>query len=201
MEARDYLKLYLSHGRLILGIMTVATVVTVVVAASQPVRQTASISLAVNRINSEATPDYQFDGYYALQAVELFSQTVVSWFDTPSLLHEIYTRAKVDPELESLNGLTNRFRVKRYSPQNIVVRLTERNETRARQLADALPPVLEERADRLNQDPTGKPLFEIVSATPVIAPSRPNILLAAGLALVLGFGLALLVVAGRHYLR
>lgn len=201
MELRDYLKMYWQQRWLIGVIMVVATATAFIVAATQPVRYASSESFAINRINPESTPDYQYDGYYALQAVDLFSQTVVSWFDTPSVIAEIYRQAKLDPETEALDRLPGRFQVKRYSAQNIVVRFTERTEDRAATLATAVSAVLQARTQALNQDPQGRPLFEIIGSTPVVAPAQPNPWVYAGLALVLSFGLGLLLAAARHYLR
>jgi hypothetical protein len=78
-----------------------------------------SVSFAVNRINSQSTAEYQYDGYYALQAADLFAQTVVSWFSTPSVLREVYDQASMDPEITTVSSLANRFKVKKYSAQNI----------------------------------------------------------------------------------
>lgn len=201
MEFRDYLKMYWSQRWLIGIVMALATATTFIVASSQPVRYESSESFAINRINPEPTADYQYDGYYALQAVDLFSQTVVSWFDTPSAIAEIYQQAQLDPEIDALSKLPSRFHVKRYSAQNIVVRFTERSEQRAHDVAAAVKAVLQNRSQTLNQDAQGRPIFEINGSTAVVSPSQPNPWLYASVALVLSFGLGLLLAAARHYLR
>ncbi len=201
MELRDYLKVYWSQRWLIGSIVLVATVAAYVVTATQPVRTGVSVSYAVNRVNKEATPDYQYDGYYALQATDLFAQTVVSWFSTPSVLQEMYGRANLDSEIQSVDSLPSRFRVKKYSAQNIVVRFTERDEARAQALVRGMAGVMGERTSQLNRSADNKSIFEVVGSTPVIAPAQPNPWLYAGAVLVLSFGLALLVAAARHYLR
>lgn len=201
MELRDYLRLYWKQRRLLLTVIVVAAAVAYVTAATRPVRYAASESFAVNRINQESTADYQYDGYYALQAADLFSQTVVSWFSTPSVLTEMYAAAKVDPEITAVNTLARRFKVKRYSAQNIVVRFSERNEDRATRVVAAVRRVMEDKAARLNQTSGGKALFEIIGTAPVIAPVRPNAWLMAGLAAAVALFAGLLLVAGREYLR
>ncbi len=201
MELRDYIKLYWAQRWLIGSMMLVATAAAFIAAAVQPVRYAASEGFAVTRINAEATPDYQYDGYYALQAADIFSQTVVSWFDTASVVNDIYTEAKLDPEADSLSALTSRFHVKRYSAQNIVVRFTERTEKRAQAVAQAVSTVLKNRTASLNQDAAGKSLYEIIGSEAAIAPSRPNAWVYAGIALVLSFVFGVGVAAFRHYLR
>lgn len=201
MELRDYISIYWKQRWLIVTVMLVATVTTYVVTAIRPIRSGVSTSLAVNRINREVTPDYQYDGYYALQAADLFAQTVVSWFRTPAILQEMYLKANLDPQIKSVDSLPSRFRVKKYSAQNIVVRFSETNDDRARRLSAAIGEVMTERAEALNQNVENKSLFAISASQPVIAPERFNPWVAAAAALVLSFGLALGLVAFRHYLR
>lgn len=201
MELRDYIKIYWQQRWLILLLVVVATAATWVFASSQPTRYGSSQAFAINRINRDTTPDYQFDGYYALQAADLFSQTVVSWFSTPSVLGEVYHEANIDPAIESLNSLPSRFKVKKYSAQNIVVRVTETSQTRVTKVAAAVKLVMEQKAAQLNQNPDGKSQFTIVGSDPIIAPVRPNAWLASLVALILSSGVSLFIAAARHYLR
>lgn len=201
MEFRDYIKVYWAQRWFILLLTAIAVITTLAVAATRPTMTGVSMSFAINRTNKEVTTQYQYDGYYALQASDLFAQTVVSWFSTPSVLREVYDQANLDPEIQSLNSLPSRFSVKKYSAQNIVVRYTERNNERATKLADALKTVMEQKASQLNQTSDGKSIFEIVAGAPVVADARPNIWLAGGVALILGLAVALFIAAARHFLR
>lgn len=201
MELRDYFKIYWAQRWFIVAIVLIATVTTYVLVATRPVRSGVSTSFAVNRINKEVTPDYQYDGYYALQAADLFAQTVVSWFRTPAVLQEMYQRANLDPEIQSVDSLPTRFRVKKYSAQNIVVRFSESTNDRAKRLSVAMGEVLTARAEELNQTADNKSLFAIAASKPVIAPDQLNPWLYAAAAFVLSGGLALLMAAFRHYLR
>lgn len=201
MELRDYLKMYWSQRRLIIAMVVLATVATYLVAASRPVQSSVSTSFAVNRINREVTPDYQFDGYYALQAADLFAQTVVSWFSTPAILQEIYQQANLDPEIQSVDSLPSRFHVKKYSAQNIVVRFNERTPARARQVAQAMSEVMARQTEQLNKTADNKSIFALVAAKPVVADTKPNPWALSAAAVVVSFGLALLTAAGRQYLR
>lgn len=201
MDFRDYLHIYWRQRWLILGLTLTAAVAAYLVAATRPVMTAVSMSFAINRTNKEATSQYQYDGYYALQAADLFAQTVVSWFSTPSVLREVYDQANLDPEIRSLNSLLARFSVKKYSAQNIVVKFKERTRQRAETVAAAMKVVMEAKASRLNQAADGKSLFEIVASPAVVAAARPNGWLPGGVALVLGFALSLFVAAARHFLK
>src|SRR3990167_294282 len=91
----------------------------------RPISYDTSLAFTINRINKQETAEYQFDGYYAIQASDLFSQTVMSWLMTPSVLLEIYQQAGIDPKISSLEEISSRFKTRQYSPQNIVVRYKE----------------------------------------------------------------------------
>ncbi len=200
-EFRDYLNMYWRQRLMIAIVVVVATIATWVTASAQPVRYAASESFAINRINRQNTTAYQYDDYYALQAADLFAQTVVSWFSTPSILQEAYVKANLDPMIDSVNSLPSRFKVRKYTAQNIVVRFTETTQDRADKLATSIRQVIEARSATLNQNPDGKSIFEIIGADAVVARSRPNALLLSAAALVLSLGAGLLLAALRHYLR
>lgn len=161
----------------------------------------ASLSFTVNRINRQETADYQFDGYYAIQASDLLSQTLLSWFLTPSVLLEIYQRAGLDPHIDSINELTGRFRARKFSPQNLVVNFSELDPVSAEKLAQAIGEVVKERAHALNQTSEGQAIFEVVPATPVIVKTEPNIILNTVAALASSILIGLALVAILRYLR
>lgn len=201
MELRDYLRVYWQRRWLIVTIMAIGFVVATVIAYTRPIQYRASTSFAINRINRQETTEYQYDGYYALQAGDLFAQTVVSWFSTPSIVQEMYQAGGVDPETVLPTKLPSRFRVKKYSAQNIVVRYTESTKERSEKLSAGIKQVLERRTSDLNQTSTGKSLFEIVGTAPVIIAGRLNPWVAGGLAALAGLFIGLILAAGQHYLR
>lgn len=184
--------------------MGIILLLTVIVAAAsgvwtafQPVTHKASLAFTVNRINKQDTLDYQYDGYYAIQASDLFSQTVVSWFLTPSFVLEVYDRAEVAPAIDSLEKFTSRFKTRKYSAQNIVVAFTERDEQTAEGISAAVVSLVEERAAELNQTSDRKALFEVVGSQPVIVEQRPSVVINSVIGLVAG----LLIGFGFVYLR
>lgn len=201
MELRDYLKVYWKQRVMIGLLVLIATATAMAIAATRPERTGVSVSFAINRTNREATAQYQYDGYYALQASDLFAQTVVSWFSTPSVLLEVYQNVNLDPAIQSINSLPSRFSVRKYSAQNIVVKFTETDTGRAEKVADGLKKVMESKASMLNQTSDGKSLFEIVGGVPVIAPIKLSLALIAVVTAVLSLAIGMFVAAARHYLR
>lgn len=175
--------------------------VAVAVAVLSPTTFDTSISFSVNRINRQETKEYQFDEYYALQASNLFAETVVSWFATPSIVQEIYERAAVDPRIRSIDELASRLKTRKPSSQNIVVRFREEQREDAAALVAALTDIAEERTAALNQSADRKALFELVTAKPVIVERRPNVLLAAAAGLLAGLFISSLLVSLAAYLK
>lgn len=134
----------------------------------KPVKYDTSLAFTINRINKQETAEYQYDDYYAIQASDLFSQTVMSWFMTPSVLLEIYQKAGIDPRISSLEEISSRFKVKKYSPQNIVVRFQERDSASAEKISQAVTTVIQNMASASNQTANQKSLFEVKGNKPVI---------------------------------
>ncbi len=170
---------------IIVGVLVI-TLASATAAYLTPAQYDTSISFSINRINKQETPYYQYDGYYAIQASDLFSQTVLSWFLTPSVLLEIYSKAGVDAQVKSINTLTSRFKAKKYSAQNIVVTFTERDQDSAQKISQALISTIQDKAKVANQTADQKALFEIVGATPVIIQSKPSVMLIGAIGLVAG---------------
>jgi capsular polysaccharide biosynthesis protein len=163
----------------------------------KPVTYDTSISFSINRINRQETAEYQYDGYYAIQASDLFSQTVMSWFMTPSVLLEIYDQAQIDPQIQSLTDLTSRFKTKKYSPQNIVVKYSERDQETATKIAAAIVTVIEKKSTDANQTSDQKALFDVQGAKPVIVQNKPILWLNTAIGIIagllVGFSLAYLL--------
>jgi uncharacterized protein involved in exopolysaccharide biosynthesis len=200
-ELRDYLKAYWQQRWMIIAVVVVATAATIITVKLQPIKYASSESFAINPINRQTTADYQYGGYYSLQAADLFAQTAISWFSTPSVLRDVYTQAKLNPDIKTVDSLPARFKVKKYSSQNIVVRFSESTRARATDLSQAIRDVMEQRASRLNLTADNKPLFEVVGTDPVIAPAQPSWQLWGLVALVLSFGFSLTIAALRFYMK
>lgn len=184
----------LKYKWFILALTLLAAVFSFIFAYLKPAVFDTSISFSINQINRQKTAQYQYDDYYAIQASDLFSQTVMSWFMTPSVLLEIYDKAGVDPQIKSINSFTSRFNIKKYSPQNIVVRFKERDNKTAEKISDSIISVISQKAAASNQDADNKSLFEVKGAEPVIVQTKPLLWLYTLIGLVSGFILSLIIV-------
>lgn len=185
----------------ILFFVLIVTAVTFVLSVSAPPRYVTSLSISVNRTAGQPTSDYQYDGYYALQASDLFSQTLLSWFLTPSVLLAFYERAGIDPQIGSLNDLTSRFRARKFAAQNLVVQFTENDRQSAQKLAEAISAVVQEQGSTLDTSTDNKATFAIVPAKAVIVETRQNALLNTLAACVGSLLLGFAFLASWRYVR
>lgn len=199
MELRESIGIF--KRRWILAVVLFVVVVGGAFAWSytRPKHYTTSISFAVNTVASTQANEYQYGGYYALQAADLFSQTVVSWLQTPSVLVSIYSRANLPTDVNSLSSLTSRFKTKKYSAQNIVVTYSSPTESEAHKLATALSTEISTRTASLNQNAQNKSQFEVVAGDPVVVLAHPNPVLIAAASAVVALTLILFLVPFVEY--
>ena len=196
MQILNSLRILTKYWWLFVLIIIIPVIIAVFFANTRADKYTTSISFTVNRINKQPTTEYQFDGYYALQASDLFSDTVVSWFLTPSVIVEMYDKAGLNPDLVSLSGLTSRFKIKKYSSQNLVVKFASASTEDSAKLATAVINIVETKSAQLNQSADRKALFEVIGAKPVTVQDSKQLPLVGFVGLVIGLFLAVIVFGG-----
>lgn len=176
----------------------VAGIGLVVATSTRPKYQT-SVSFSIALTQKQQTPDYQYDGYYAIKAAELVSQTLISWFLTPSVILDIYSDAGVPPNISNLNRFVARFKARQHAAQNIVITFKEDDETKARAIAESIVTVVEKKGEALNTTEQREALFDVQGSTPVIVKTRLNPYLTVGSAMLFGFFIALFAVSVKEY--
>ncbi len=194
MDLKDYLKILNQHKKIIVVLTLLIALAAFLFAYLQPVVYDTSIAFTINRTAKQKTTDYQYDGYYAIQASNLFAQTIMSWLMTPAFVLEVYQQAGVEPSIQSLDKLGSLLSSKKLSPQNVVVRFKEKDETVAKKIGAALIDKVEQKAKEINKTSEGDSLFEVVGYEPVIAPYKPDIKLVTVIGLVVGLMLSCFLV-------
>lgn len=185
----------------IIILVIISLVCSYIFVVVKPIEYDTSISFSINRINRQETTEYQYDGYYSIQASDLFSQTVMSWFMTSSVLLEIYDNAKVDPKITSIEKFTSRFKTKKYSAQNIVVRFKERDRETAEKISNSIIKIIEDKSAKANQTSDQKALFEVIGAKPVIVEQRSNLWFTLLLGFIAGLVVSIILIYIFEYFR
>src|SRR3989304_5680738 len=88
-----FLKIINQNKIRIIAIALIVGILSVLIAQFLPAKYDASVALNVIRVNREETSDYQYDGFYAIQASNLFAETIVSWLETPAVVKENYEQS------------------------------------------------------------------------------------------------------------
>jgi len=174
MELFHYFRVHGRYWRLSVVSFLAILAVGYTWAYTRPSRFQTSVALVVRQSQSQPTEDYQFDGYYALQSADIFAQTVVSMLQAPSVVVEIYERAGMATQPRSWRSLSDRFKAKKQSAQNILVSYTTPSAEEATKLADALTGVLTSRITSLNSAANSKSVFQLESSRPVTVESKPQ---------------------------
>lgn len=196
MELREHFGIINKYKWLIILLVILITLATFLFSFYQPEYYKVSTAFTVKSINKQVTTEYQYDGYYSIKAAELFSQTIISWFMTPSVLVEIYEKAGIDPKIDSLDKFTSRFKTKQYSAQNFVVTFKERDRKSAEAVSSSIISLVEENSQDLSLDANQNALFEVEGATPVIIKSK----VATWLVTLVAFVFSLIIAVAISYL-
>ncbi|XOU94740.1 MAG: hypothetical protein ACNFW9_01605 [Candidatus Kerfeldbacteria bacterium] len=195
------MNIFKKYRWLIIIITVVAVAGGTIFTIMKPVYYDTSISFSINRLNHQTTGEYQYDGYYAIQASDLFSQTVMSWMLTPSVLLEIYSQAEIDPQITSLEEISSRFKAKKYSPQNIVISYKERDYDTAEKISSAIITIVEAKAKTSNTTTDDEALFDVKGTIPVIVERAPILWLNILISLISGLVISSLAAYIIEYLR
>ncbi|PIP17563.1 MAG: hypothetical protein COX43_03635, partial [Parcubacteria group bacterium CG23_combo_of_CG06-09_8_20_14_all_35_9] len=118
-----------------------------------------------------------------------------------SVVLEIYKEADITPQIKDLNSFTGKFRTKKYSAQNIVLRFSERDYTTAERLSRAILKKIPEKAEKLNKNSKGETLFNIEGSLPVIVAYKSDIKIVTAVGFITGILLSLFIAYVIYYFK
>ena len=201
MEFREIIAVLRKEARLIGFIVGAFIVTTFLWQQSQGPQYQATLLLNVGRAGGQATAEYTYDSFYRLQADERFADTVVRWLANPRMVEDIYREARLDPSSLSAGALQTVFDAGRLSSQVIEVRYGAASEERLRNIAHAVPVVLNRSAENLNRETPETSWFLLLPSDPVIRDARTSLVVAFLAALAVGLFGAFWFVLGKHYFQ
>lgn len=97
--------------------------------------------------NRDTTSDFRFDGYYALQATDLFTATFAGWVATPEVVVAAYKEGEIELPSQNPYELSKTIHAEKTAPQ--LVQITVKNESKntAEKLARGLQAVMQRNVD------------------------------------------------------
>lgn len=202
MELRDYLKLINKNKIIFWVVVALCGLSALVWTMSLPKTYLASTTFTVNKSSSISQKDsttYLFDNYYNIQSAGLFSQIVTTWFESPSLVTEIYQNAGIPVPNVSQKKLSKTFKAIREEPATINVNLTGTSKDELNKLLNSAATVLQEKTNDLSK--SGDSLYDLAKFTPVVSDNSPNLILNTIIGLFAGLFLAALLVLGVEYFK
>ena len=194
-----FLKIINQNKTKIIAIALIVGILSVLIAQFLPTKYDASVALNVIRVNREETSDYQYDGFYAIQASNLFAETIVSWLETPAVVKEIYEQSGKKGAISGLSSLAGAFKTKKLSSQNIIVKFSSKTEEEAKTLASSLVSVIEKKAQSSLETSKKEAVFEVKSDDPVIIKRAYGAAITFFAGLITGLAFGILRATGKNY--
>ncbi len=167
---------------------------------SQPRGWEASTTLYIHRTNpvNLSSNVYDYDGYYAQQAAQQYTDTVVGLLKT----HDLASRAaQIASDSASPESILSGVKVKKTAPQLIALDVSRASPEEARGELIALAQAVAERSAALNDQYGRTYKVEMVTAQPLLAPTAPNTTLNSLIGLAGGGLIGLFLALILEYLR
>ena|SRR3989344_1054564 len=193
MELKEYIELFRKEKKSFWITVVAVVLVGVFVFLFQPQTVKTTITVNVSRTGVQETQEYAYDGFYRLQADERFADTVVRWLQSPRVVKDIYSEARVAKE-RPIKG-------ERLSSQVIRVRFISDAQEDAQKIATVTMLELKRQTENLNQFQQQKNWFVLLGDAPVIEDHTVSLRFILVLSLFLGLFLGMWTVAIRHYLK
>jgi capsular polysaccharide biosynthesis protein len=124
---------------------------------------------------------------------------VTTWFESPSLVKEVYQKAGIPVPNVSQKKLSKTFKAVREEPATINVTITGTNKDELEKLLNSASNVLQSKADELSKN--GENIYELAKFSPVVTDNSPNLLLNAIIGLFAGIFLGIIVALGIEYFK
>lgn len=143
------------------------------------VRHEVHFSYLVSLTQREQAPDYTFDGYYALQATDLFSTTLAALITTPEVVIAAIKEAHVTLPSSDPFALRSLVTATKEAPQLVHVTIKHSDQSMAEKIKSGLEQVVAKEIHKYDTQGTPALSFTIVATDPWTATQEPNALLVA----------------------
>src|SRR3989304_8460746 len=199
MELREYLRIIGKYQKVFWATVIIVIMAAFLMTKYQPQSFLASTTLTVNKASAlkQSQVDYYvFDNYYNVQSSGLFSQIVTSWFESPAVVKEIYSKADIALPDVSQRKLSRTFKAIRIEPATIHVSLAGSNRDEVGKLINAGALVVSDKTNELGKSDK-ESVYDIVKFTPIVSETTADLWLNTLIGLIAGLiGGGILALAG-----
>lgn len=201
MELKEILILLQRNLRLLITAVVLGAIVLFIFAEAYPVSYKAIVTMYIQRVPEKVETVYNYDGYYAGQAAESYTDTVKGLVGTMDITKRAAEIAGLPTDAIFIKNLAKKIKIAKSAPQLVEVTVTLGDREQAKKLALGLAQAASERARLLNQEGDKNLTINIINPDPLVEKSVFNPYLFSLLGALIGFLLALSFVCFRDYLR
>ncbi|HRY59840.1 MAG TPA: hypothetical protein P5096_00470 [Patescibacteria group bacterium] len=148
----------------------------------------------------ESSDQYQYGGYYSIQASDLFINTILGWIKSSNIVAEIYQKTGISYDINETNKLGGNIYARKVPPQNIELIISDHNEEVSKKLTDGVIAMIKDKTNQLGMVTNSAANFEIVSSQPITTPIKQNLPLNLMIAFILSLVLGITCVFIVEYL-
>lgn len=174
MELKSYLRILKSERRLILACGLVAALSAGIFSAYAPTSYDTSVSLFLHKSGSQATDQFKYDGYYALDSGKVLSDNIEKLLQSPQVVDAIYRESEVDPAFRNLKSYKKKFTAHKMSNLYVEVSFAAQSEDDARNIAGAITRVVNRQLETMDRESAAEIAFRVENADPIVVASRPD---------------------------
>lgn len=162
----------------------------------------ASVTFFVSRAGTQQAADYKYDNYYALKAVDEFSESLSQWFENPEVVSLIYQKAGVAFQPSSLSGFGRVFKSIKTPSSNLVeVRFSAKNDEEAKKFAKAMSEVVQKKNSFILSASLEGVAFSITDSEPIIVKNTIFLWQSVLSGFLLGLATGIFFKAAKEYFK
>lgn len=164
---------------ILLASVMAATVALVGAKQVKPSYET-HFSYVVSLSEREAAPEYRFDGYYALQATDLFSATLARWLLAPETVVAAYTEAGLPLPSDDPRQIERAVIAEKTSAQLVAVTVQGPTSDTAERLARGLQEAMGKNIETYHDQGVPAARFTAVATAPWTGVTRLSVPVVVG---------------------
>lgn len=157
---------------IILFVSLVSTLVAYGISSRATVFAQAHFSLMVSLSDRETSGQYQFDGYYALSATELFAETLSSLITSPEAIVEAHSIVGIPLVSNNPRKVVKIVKAAKTASQLVQVTVIQESPSDALRLAEGVMRVAVDHVARYNAEGIPAIRFRVVATKPWVGSSE-----------------------------
>lgn len=196
---QEYLTIIKNYKYILFSIGIITAIATFIFTTRQPSYYNSSLSLLVSSSQIQETQDYRFDGYYTIQATDLFSNNIEAWLKSPEVVSGIFNISKINIGASNIKELTKIFKAEKLAPHYVEVRYKTSSGEDAARIASAITEALSEKTKSLGETSKNQTAFSVSGGKPITVLTKPPVLVNTAVAFVAGLFVGFLLVIIKEY--